>query len=258
MDHSLNRNIRIELAYDGAAYSGWQIQPRHATVQGELNSALSKLFKERIRSNGAGRTDAGAHALCYTANFRTSNRSLPAENLPRALNGVLPPDIRVLAAREVPGDFHAQFSAKAREYVYLVAEAASPLPHFRNYIHFPRETFDAGKLAECAKLFADKKDFAQFSYGYDPDEAVEPVRTVRWFRVATWRRFGMRGAAFTIRANGFLRGMIRTLVSVCLNYSVGKVTREEIEASFGGEPAIPSYRKAAAPACGLYFKRALY
>lgn len=295
------RNIRLELAYDGTAYSGWQVQSRHKTVQGELNRALSTLFAEPVSSNGAGRTDAGAHALCYTANFRAANPSVPVGNVPRALNGILPADVRVLAAREVEPGFHAQFSAKAREYVYLVSFAETPLPHFRNYIYCVRapqgvimtcplseakgsvpsevdpspkrsegeaqskdslrqaqgDTFFS-RLSACARLFTGERDFAEFTYGYGPDEEIGTVRRIDHFRVAPWSAFGMTGAAFTIRANGFLRGMIRTLVPVCLNFAAGKITEDEIVSSLAGEHVIEPYRKAAVPACGLYFKRAGY
>lgn len=257
------RNFRLDIAYDGANYHGWQTQPRGVTIQSELNAALSKLFAEKVVANGAGRTDSGAHALCYTAAFRAYNPAVPADKVRMALNGILPPDIRVLDAGEVNAKFHAQFSATAREYVYLAASADTPLPQFRNYIHFVRpDRFPegTGELAKCAKLFVGSKDFTQFCYGYRSisNETVETLRRVDYFRVAAWQAFGMKGVAFTIRANGFLRGMIRTLVSVCLNYSAGKLTEDEIIRSLAGESAIPSFKKAAVPACGLYFKRAYY
>jgi tRNA pseudouridine38-40 synthase len=199
--------------------------------------------------------------LRYTAAFKAYNSAVSTDKVRIALNGILPPDIRVLACREVDENFHAQFSATGREYVYLAASADTPLPQFRNYVHFvmpDRFPQDIAGLRECARLFTGEKDFAQFCYGYTSDEDIGTVRKVDYFRVASWSALGMKGVVFTIRANGFLRGMIRTLVSVCLNYAAGKLTRDEILRSIAGEPVIPPYRKAAAPACGLYFKRAYY
>jgi tRNA pseudouridine38-40 synthase len=109
------RNFKLVLAYDGSEFSGWQVQPDAATVQGTLASAIDRVTREKILPQGSGRTDAGVHALAQVATFATGS-SIPAENLVKALNDILPPSIRVLQASEVPLEFHARKSARAKTY----------------------------------------------------------------------------------------------------------------------------------------------
>src|SRR5437870_2711996 len=111
------RNIKLVLAYDGSEFSGWQVQPDAATIQGTLASAIGRITAEKVLPQGSGRTDAGAHALAQVASFTTES-PIPAENLVKALNDMLPPSIRVLEANEARDEFHARHSACATTYRY--------------------------------------------------------------------------------------------------------------------------------------------
>ncbi|HUU56604.1 MAG TPA: tRNA pseudouridine(38-40) synthase TruA, partial [bacterium] len=111
------RIVKITLEYDGTGYAGWQIQPDVATVQGVVEEALAKILKERTRVHGAGRTDAGVHAAGQVAHFETSSQMTPDE-FERALNSLLPDNVRVAAVEEAPPGFHSRYSAQSRTYRY--------------------------------------------------------------------------------------------------------------------------------------------
>lgn len=246
------RNILLNISYDGSNYFGWQIQPDSPTVQQQIERALSQIIKKPVRVSGAGRTDAKAHSICYSLNFQ-SECTVPNDRLPIAMNSILPDDIRVVNAVDVPDDFHAQFSATAREYVYFIINSDMALPMFRNYAYIFAPALDIQKLCEVAKLFVGKYDFVNFCYGYG-DEEKNFVREIFRFRVVQKddRIF------FFIKGNGFLRGMIRSIVAVCINYSLGKIDLETVRSALDNTQKLNSKYCVAVPACGLYFKRAFY
>src|ERR671923_2076520 len=113
------RNLKLILSYDGSEFSGWQVQPDTPTIQGTLSTAIGRLTGEKVLPQGSGRTDAGVHAQAQVASFSTQ-AVIPAQNLVKALNDILPPSIRVLEAHEVPLEFHARKSARAKTYQYRI------------------------------------------------------------------------------------------------------------------------------------------
>src|SRR5205809_1428186 len=113
------RNIKLVLAYDGSEFSGWQVQPDAATIQGTLASAIGRITAEKILPQGSGRTDAGVHALAQVASFQSTS-TIPLENFVKALNSLLPESIRILSAEEVEDTFHARHCAKAKTYEYRI------------------------------------------------------------------------------------------------------------------------------------------
>ena len=131
------RNVKLLLGFDGSAYHGWQIQERQKTIQGELRQAIGRITGEPTSPIGSGRTDAGTHARGFVANFATA-ASMPIPSLVRALNSVLPPDIRVLSAKAVPEDFHARRSARSKIYRYQIYRGAILPPYLaREHFHYP-------------------------------------------------------------------------------------------------------------------------
>ena len=131
------RNLKLLLAYDGAQFSGWQMQPAAATIQGTLASAIGRVTGEKVLPQGSGRTDAGVHALGQVATFVTES-PIPSENLVIALNDILPTAIRVLEATEVPAEFHARKSARAKIYRYRMYRGAICPPFLARYFwHYP-------------------------------------------------------------------------------------------------------------------------
>ena len=117
------RNLKLILTYDGAEFSGWQVQPDTTTVQGTLASAIGRLTGEKVLPQGSGRTDAGVHALAQVVTFVTES-SVPTENFVKALNDILPASVRVLSVEEMPAEFHARHSAKAKTYRYRIYRGA--------------------------------------------------------------------------------------------------------------------------------------
>lgn len=250
------RNIRVDLSYDGHHYCGWQKQKSKTSVQGVIEKYLSRVFLETVHINGIGRTDSGAHAFRYTMNFRTKNTVIPLEKVTYILNNSLPKDIRFLSAELVPIDFHARYSAKAREYVYVVLNEAVRHPVLNAYTHLVPENTDIDKLKEVCKVFRGAHDFRNFCYGYQEDKNF--VRTVHYFRVCKRIIGGQSFIYFYIKGSGFLKGMIRSLVSASLNYAQGKLPLTDIKAALDGVKDLDTRFKFPVPASGLFFKRGYY
>lgn len=123
------RRIRIAVTYDGTNYHGWQIQPNLSTIQSTLEAAISEIEGSPVRIEGSGRTDAGVHALAQVAAFNLTN-PIPADNLRRAINRLLPRDIRITSVEDAPPDFHPRYNARAKTYEYRIfrQEVCPPLP----------------------------------------------------------------------------------------------------------------------------------
>lgn len=252
------RNIRLSIAFDGSNYNGWQKQKGFPSVQGCIESVLEDIFKERIILIGAGRTDKGAHAINYTANFHTHNFDIPPEGILSLLNSRLPYDIRILDVREVDNSFHSRFSAIAREYIYITFIGAEILPHFSRYVYHISRDVDLQKLREITMILKGKHNFKYFCYGYKKGERKNFERIIYNFRVKELKILNQRFLIFFIKGNGFLKGMIRTLISVCFNYENGVLDIGFIKGALSGEIDIPSKYKVPVPANGLYYKRTFY
>lgn len=202
------RNIALEIAYDGTGYAGWQIQANAATVQGVLEAALSTITKDKLRLRVAGRTDAGVHALGQVASFKSASAMTELE-FQRALNALIPSDIRILRVFEVHDGFHPRYSARARWYRYIISNAKTPSPFFRNYALWLGREVDCGMLsAYCTRLLGEH-DFTSFSSLEDDDNPVRSIFSCSFARKSDF-------ILFDIVANSFLRKMVRTLVGTFL------------------------------------------
>jgi tRNA pseudouridine38-40 synthase len=202
------RNIKLIVEYDGTAYAGWQIQPDQRTVQGEITRAIDRVTGETVALIGAGRTDAGVHALGQTANFRVVH-DLPAERFRDALNYYLDDDIRVRESAEAPLVFHARYDAAWKRYRYLLGSERSALHRHRRWDHLP--DLDEGVLREAAAAVAGEHDFAPFCVAASRKEDNRCR-----IEYARWRRVGPL-LIFEIRGNRFLHGMVRSLVGAMVN-----------------------------------------
>ena len=210
-----SRNIRLVLGFDGTAYHGWQEQRGQRTIQGELCEAIRRITGERANPAGSGRTDAGTHARAFVANFRTDSRIAPA-SIVRALNSVLPHDIRIFSAREVPAGFHARISARAKIYRYQIFRGQVLPPHLaREHFHFPYPV-DAGVMTKAAGLFAGTHDFASFAASGSAAQ-----NTVRHIFGCNLKSAGRR-MVFTVEGNGFLHHMVRNIMGTLLQIGRGK------------------------------------
>lgn len=211
------RRIRLTLQYDGAAYAGWQVQPARATVQGTLEAALARICGGPVRVTGAGRTDAGVHALGQVAHFDTG---LPhADGVwVRALNSHLPRDIAVREAREVAEAFHARHGAAGKHYRYRVLNRPVRCPFRRGYTWFVPVRLDVEAMERAARCLVGSHDFSSFRAS--GCGAKSPVRRLDRIRVA---RDGDE-VVFDLEGTGFLKQMARNIVGTLVE--VGRGRRE--------------------------------
>jgi len=236
------RTLRLILSYDGAEFSGWQVQPGRTTVQGALASAVGRVSGENVLPQGSGRTDAGVHALAQVASFATAS-AIPAENWVRALNDILPASIRVLEVTEAAPDFHARKLARAKTYRYRIHRGAVCPPFLARYVwHYPYPLEESAMVA-AAGVVVGEHDFTSFA-AVDPERmermaAGENVRTagirttnvqttnVRTIFSSIWTREGEE-LIYTVRGSGFLHHMVRNLVGTFLLVGKGTVSLEDL------------------------------
>jgi tRNA pseudouridine38-40 synthase len=243
------RNIRLLLAYDGSEFSGWQVQPDAATIQGTLATAIGRVTGEKVLPQGSGRTDAGVHALGQVATFPTES-PIPAANLVKALNDVLPPSIRVLEACEVASEFHARKSARAKTYRYRMYRGVICPPFLARYVwHYPFP-LDENAMQQAAALVVGKHDFTSFA-AVDPERGHddEVVSNVRRIIVSTWKQAGQE-LIYTVQGSGFLHHMVRNLVGTFV--LVGKTTLKPENMNEILQARNRAAAGATAPASGLY------
>jgi len=202
------RNIKLIVEYKGTAFAGWQVQLEQKTIQGELIEAVQKTTGKQVNVIGAGRTDAGVHALGQTANFRIDHHIEP-EKYRDALNYYLPDDIRVKESTEVPLPFHARKSAKYKRYRYLIGNEHSAL--YRDLRWENPIDLDLELMRQAAGLILGEHDFSPFCVVASRKED----NTCRIDR-AEWRRVGPL-TVFEIRGNRFLHNMVRSLVGAMVN-----------------------------------------
>jgi len=222
---NVKRNIRLTLAFDGTVYHGWQIQNDSQTVQGLLSDAIARITGEKVTPTGSGRTDAGTHARGLVANFCTGSR-IPPGQMVRALNSLLPRDIRVLSARQAPLNFHARKDATSKIYRYQMYLGPILPPHrIREYFHYPLPV-DLGKMARAARLFQGEHDFASFAK--TNASASSTIRRI--FRCELQKR-GHR-LYLTVEGSGFLHHMVRNMAGTLLEVGRGSISLKDFEDLF--------------------------
>jgi tRNA pseudouridine38-40 synthase len=241
------RNLKLLLAYDGTEFSGWQIQPQAATIQGALASAIGRVTGENVLPQGSGRTDAGVHALGQVATFLTQS-SIPSANLVTALNDVLPAAIRVLEAVEVHAEFHARKSARAKTYSYTMFRGAICPPFRARYVwHYPYP-LDEAKMQQVAACIVGEHDFTSFA-AVDPERGrEEQVSNVRKIFCSNWQRQADE-LIYTVRGSGFLHHMVRNLVGTFVLAGKGNLNPSDVPRIL--EARARSTAGATAPAGGL-------
>ncbi|HUJ94634.1 MAG TPA: tRNA pseudouridine(38-40) synthase TruA [Terriglobales bacterium] len=241
------RNIKLVLAYDGTDFSGWQVQPDAPTIQRALGTAIGRVTGEKVLPQGSGRTDAGVHALAQVASFATES-PVPTENFVKALNDILPASIRVLLAEEMPADFHARKSARAKTYRYRIYRGAICPPFLARYVwHYPYP-LDETAMAEAAALVEGEHDFTSFA-AVDPECGHEEGRSsTRRIFSSEWQREGEE-LTYTVRGNGFLHHMVRNLVGTFILVGKGTLRSADLERILAARDRSAS--GATSPASGL-------
>jgi tRNA pseudouridine38-40 synthase len=261
------RNFKLTLAYDGSDFSGWQIQPGRPTIQGLLASAIGRLTGENVLPQGSGRTDTGVHALAQVATFATRS-PIPVENLVKALNDTLPAAIRVLSAENVPLEFHARKSARAKTYQYRMDRGSVCSPFLARYVwHYPFP-LDEEAMTAAAAVVVGEHDFTSFA-AVDPEkhagaDAIAELQSelqsalqsnVRYIHSSTWQRRGDE-LVYTVRGSGFLHHMVRNLVGTFILIGKGTLDREGLRQVLAARRR--SAAGATAPASGLFLLNVEY
>lgn len=250
MTPDARRRIALIVEYDGAGYRGFQAQSKGPTVQGELERALQDLLGKYVKTHGAGRTDGGAHAWGQVVAFTTDGR-FPVETYPRALNGSLPPDIRVTAAAAVSLDFDPRRHARRRQYRYLVLNQPAPSALWGRYAHHVRAPLDLAAMGRAAQAFHGVRDYRAFT-GTSRLARRDTVREV--FRVLVWRQGTVVGVDMT--GNAFLPQQARRIAGTLVRIGQGRVVESAVSAMLdgttgvGGGPPLPSH--------GLYLMHVVY
>ena len=226
------RNIKLTIAYDGADFHGWQIQPGLPTIQGALADALQKITQEKVLIHGASRTDAHVHALGQVAHFR-SRSDLSAPEFQRALNALIPPSIRVVAAEEVGPDFHSRWLAQGKTYRYRIFRGAVLPPFdYRRALHYPWP-LDESAMAAAARQFEGEHDFTSFaaSSGSEEDDRDRTMTRVIYSSEIV-REPDRDEIAYVVRGRSFLRYMVRKIVGTLIEVGKGRLAPDDIPELF--------------------------
>lgn len=246
------RKIKLTIAYDGTLFGGWQVQNNTLSIQELIEKALSVLLREKVSVFSAGRTDAGVHAQGQTAHFTTSS-NLDLRRLILSTNALLPPEIKLLQADEVPSDFHARFSALGKIYHYRLHLASSIDPFKRLYSYHIPYSLDLDALKNSTDYFLGTHDFTAFTNeAHRGSAAKNPVRTLH--RLSFVEEEG--GIRLEFEGEGFLYKMVRNIVGTLLDVARGKLTAEKIPEIFATRD-----RRCApmsAPPQGLILMQVLY
>ena len=256
------RNIKLVIEYDGTNYVGWQRQPAHhgKSIQQELEKALACVLKQQYSLLGAGRTDAGVHALAQVANFHTTC-NIPVEKLPIALNNLLPHDIRVRLASDMDENFHARFCAHSKTYRYHIVHGGPCSVFDERYAWQIFKKLDVEAMRRAATYFLGEHDFRNFSVlgssvkGFVRNisrlELIEPGKT----ELCTHGNYG-EPLLIEVSANGFLYKMVRLITASLVEVGRGRLDEEVLRAYI--ERTTPFHTMPPAPAKGLLLLRVDY
>jgi len=246
----MERNIKLTVAYDGAAYHGFQRQLNALAIQQVLEERMAKIFGHPLKIAGAARTDTGVHAYGQVVNFFTTG-SIPTDKIPQAAKGVLPDDIVVTGAEDVSPTFHARLAAKSKIYSYRLYSSALPDPFLRRYAWHLTQNPDTAAMDAAAQLIVGEHDFSAFR-AVSRGVQVGPVRTMF---AATCRQQG-RMVECDFWGSGFLYHMVRNLVGTLVDVGFGRLSVADFAVILAGRD-----RRMAgitAPPQGLYLKEVFY
>ncbi|MEO6133020.1 MAG: tRNA pseudouridine(38-40) synthase TruA [Saprospiraceae bacterium] len=241
--------LRIELSYFGKEYSGWQKQPGDVTVQQTLEDAFSTILREPVEVTGCGRTDAGVHARKYIAHMDVSSGSIPSKLLYQ-INSILPLDIAVHSITETDYSFHARHSAVERHYMYYIHFEKNPFIREQSFYFNQNAELEMMAIQEVALLLKNYTEFFPFcKTGSGAEHYKCTVTESHWL-------FEEGKATFSIKANRFLRGMVRLIVGTCLNAGLGKLNVKTIQECL--ELQVPLPVQLSVPPEGLFLEDVIY
>ena len=236
------RNLRLDICYDGTRYRGWQRLPgKDDTIQGKLETTLSRILGEPIEISGSGRTDAGVHARGQVANFHCES-AMPAGEILAQLRRYLPEDIGIYSCKDVSPRFHARLNAREKTYRYRIWNSEEPCVFDRRYVAVMPEALDLSAMEQAAEYLCGEHDFSAFC-----GNAKMKKSTVRFLRAIEISRQG-REIQICFTGNGFLHNMVRILAGTLVEVGRGTRSADSIPQLFGGKRAEAGFL---APAQGL-------
>ena len=243
------RNLRLDICYDGTRYRGWQRLPgKDDTIQGKLESCLSRILEEKIEISGSGRTDAGVHAKHQIANFHCES-TMSTDDLMQQLRRYLPEDIGIHSCKDVSQRFHARLNAKEKTYEYRIWNSEDPVIFERRYVAVMPEKLDLDAMKAGAEYLLGEHDFSAFC-----GNAKIKKSTVRYIRAIEIVTVG-KEIRLRFTGNGFLHNMVRILVGTLVEVGRGERTPESIPDLFGSKRAEAGFL---APAKGLCLEEVMY
>ncbi len=243
------RNLRLDICYDGTRYRGWQRLPgKDDTIQGKLETTLSRILGEPIEISGSGRTDAGVHARGQVANFHCES-AMPAGEILAQLRRYLPEDIGIYSCKDVSPRFHARLNAREKTYRYRIWNSEEPCVFDRRYVAVMPEALDLSAMEQAAEYLCGEHDFSAFC-----GNAKMKKSTVRFLRAIEISRQG-REIQICFTGNGFLHNMVRILAGTLIEVGRGTRSADSIPQLFGGKRAEAGFL---APAQGLCLEEVRY
>ncbi len=250
------QNIRLLIAFDGTQFNGWQLQPDAPTIQGEIEKQLAIIHNRKITLHGAGRTDAGVHAVGMVAHFHTE-KTLAASAFLKALNSMLPDSIRILDAMEADETFHSRFSAKTKTYHYSIFNGEIMPPRERLYSLHIHTKLDVAAMQECLDTITGTHDFACFETAGSRDLNLPCKRgSIRTITKAIITSYRANYYIFAITGDGFLRHMVRNIVGTTLEVGLGRRSLESFTTALLSKER--SKAGSTAPAHGLTLHEIIY
>jgi tRNA pseudouridine38-40 synthase len=252
------RTLKLTLSYDGTRFVGWQRQAAGVSIQGLLEEALARFDGASVTVHGAGRTDAGVHALGQVASVRMTSTH-PLDSVARGLNACLPPDVRVIDIQEVAADFHARFSARSKTYRYQLQTAAVVSPFERAYVWHVPEALDVDAMRAAAHALIGTHDVSAFqSTGSDTKGTVRTITrsAIGERAVVGWQDEAVPLLVYDVSGNGFLRHMVRAIVGTLVEVGRGQRPEASIAALLKGGSR--SQAGITAPPQGLFLVRVVY
>jgi tRNA pseudouridine38-40 synthase len=229
------RNLRLDICYDGTRYRGWQrLSGTDNTIQGKIETALSRILGEPIEISGSGRTDAGVHAKGQVANFRCES-TMPAAEMLSQLRRYLPEDIGIYSCKDCSERFHARLNAKEKTYRYRIWNSDAPCVFERRFVAVMQEKLNITAMEQAAAHFCGEHDFAAFCG--NPKFKKSTVRFIRSLKV---ERVGAE-IQITVTGNGFLHNMVRIIVGTLVEVGRGERVADSIPELFGGKRAAAGF-----------------